>query len=337
MRDRVTWPDLEAALQARDGWRRVGKEWRGPCPVTGAGTRGAWFQPGGTVEIVGGCHKCGRLDADSFKAHLAALAGETARPVAAHGPTAGRRIVPPSDLPARIWLASEAPDGTPGARYLVERRKAWPAGARLPAAVRWLPVDAARGVGVTPRLPRGAAGCVVYLFAAPGEPGAHACQLEAVTAAGDQRRFYPWLPKKKRPKRVGVHGADFNGGRRVFHAGGDPDRAIHVCEGPINALSLVHLERLGAVALAGGAVHGTNGAALFRPAACPGRVPVTIWPDNDPHEQGQVEAAKLFGALGLAGRRVTIRRVPSWYGDVNDWVRAILENRAEREAIQHES
>ena len=110
-----------------------------------------------------------------------------------------------------------------------------------------------------------------------------------------------------------------------------------MCEGPINALSLVHLERLGAVALDGGAVHGTNGAAQLRPAACPGRAPVTIWPDNDQHEQGQVAAAKLFGALGLAGRRVTIRRVPSWYGDLNDWVRAILEDRAERKAIQHES
>ena len=37
MRDRVTWPDLEAALQARDGWRRVGREYHGPCPVTGRG------------------------------------------------------------------------------------------------------------------------------------------------------------------------------------------------------------------------------------------------------------------------------------------------------------
>ena len=31
------WPDLEAALQARAGWRRVGHEYHGPCPVTGAG------------------------------------------------------------------------------------------------------------------------------------------------------------------------------------------------------------------------------------------------------------------------------------------------------------
>ena len=105
-----------------------------------------------------------------------------------------------------------------------------------------------------------------------------------------------------------------------------------MCEGPINALSLVHLDRLGAGGSShGGAVHGTHGAAQLRPTACPGRAPVTIWADNDQHEQGQVAAAKLFGALGLAGRRVTIRRVPSWYGDLNDWVRAILEDRAERD------
>ena len=31
------WPDLEAALQGRAGWRRVGREYHGPCPVSGAG------------------------------------------------------------------------------------------------------------------------------------------------------------------------------------------------------------------------------------------------------------------------------------------------------------
>ena len=71
----TSWPDLEAALQARPGWRRVGKEWRGPCPLTGAGSRGAWFEPGRTAAVVGGCHKCN----ESFAAHLAAVRGEPAR------------------------------------------------------------------------------------------------------------------------------------------------------------------------------------------------------------------------------------------------------------------
>ena len=306
---------------------------RGPCPVTGAGRRGAWFEPGRTAAVVGGCHKCD----ESFEAHLSAVRGEPARDVAPHHATTARPASPPSDLAARLWRASAAPEQTPGARYVVERRKAWPAGERFPASVRWLPAESARRVGIRPQLPPGAAGCVVYLFAGPGEADTCAAQLEAVDTDGVQVKFYPWRPENDRAKRPGVSGCTFDGGRRVFRAAGDPDRAIHVCEGPINALSLVHLDRLGAVALDGGAVHGTNGAALFRPAACPGRAPVTIWPDNDQHEQGQVAAAKLFGALGLAGRRVTIRRVPSWYGDLNDWVRAILEDRAERKAIQHES
>ena len=323
----TSWPDLEAALQGRPGWRREGRALRGPCPVTGAGSRGAWFEPGRTAAVIGGCHKCD----ESFAAHLAAVCGEPARHVAPHhAPTARPAAPPPSDLAARLWRASAAPEQTPGARYLVERRQAWPAGERFPASVRWLPGNVAREVGITPRLPRGAAGGVVYLFAGPGDVDAAALQVEAVNAHGKPIKL-------GKAKRWGLSDQSFDGGRRVFRAAGDPDLAIHVCEGPINALSLVHLERLGAVALDGGAVHGTNGAAQLRPAACPGRAPVTIWPDNDQHEQGQVAAAKLFGALGLAGRRVTIRRVPSWYGDLNDWVRAILEDRAERKAIQHES
>ncbi len=49
------WPDLEAALQGRAG------------------------------DVALGCRKCGgKLDSESFLAHLAALVGEAARHVAAH-------------------------------------------------------------------------------------------------------------------------------------------------------------------------------------------------------------------------------------------------------------
>ena len=48
---------------------------------------------------------------------------------------------------------------------------AWPAGERFPASVRWLPTESARRVGVRPRVPDGAAGCVVYRFGSPGEAG----------------------------------------------------------------------------------------------------------------------------------------------------------------------
>ena len=324
MRDRVTWPDLEAALQARAGWRRVGRAYHGPCPVTGAG-RDCCFAAAGRTGVALGCRQCGgRLAGEVFRHHLAALVGETARDVAPHAPHA-RLATAPSDLPARLWRASEAPEQTPGARYVIERRKAWPAGERLPAAVRWLPGDVARAVGVTPRLPRGAAGCVVYLFAWPGEADTFAAQLEAVDTDGVRVKFYPWRPEDDRAKRPSVSGCTFDGGRRVFRARGDPDLAIHVCEGPLDALALVHLERLDLVELHGGAVHGTSGAALFRPAACPGRGPVTVWAQNDPEHQGQHAAVKLRRALRRAGRDVTIRLPPHGFKDWAEWVQAVGE------------
>ena len=211
-----------------------------------------------------------KLEREPFIAHLAALVGETARHVAPQHATTARPASPPSDLAARLWRAAAAPDGTPGARYLVERRQAWPAGERFPASVRWLPAESARRV-VRPRVPDGAAGCVVYRFGSPGEADTNAAQLEAVDTDGVRVKFYPWRPEKDRAKRPSVSGCTFDGGRRVFRARGDPDLAIHVCEGPLDALALVHLERLDLVALQGGAVHGTSGAALFRPAACPVR------------------------------------------------------------------
>ena len=141
-----------------------------------------------------GCRKCGgnggKLDSASFLAHLAALGGETARHVAAHATNDRAAIETPSALPGRAWRASEPVDDTPGARY-VTRRGAWPAGERFPASVRWLPTASARRVGVRPRVPDGAAGCVVYRFGSPGEADTYAAQLEAVNAHG-ARVFWPW-------------------------------------------------------------------------------------------------------------------------------------------------
>ena len=107
MRDRVTWPDLEAALQARDGWRRVGREYHGPCPVSGAGRDCCFASEGRAGDVALGCRKCGgnggKLDSESFLAHLAALVGETARHVAAHATNDRAAIETPSPLPAGAW------------------------------------------------------------------------------------------------------------------------------------------------------------------------------------------------------------------------------------------
>ena len=206
-----------------------------------------------------GCRKCGgnggKLDSESFLAHLAALGGETARHVAAHATNDRAAIETPSALPGRAWRASEPVDGTPGHTYLVARR-VWPAGERFPASVRWLPTESARRVGVRPRVPDGAAGCVVYRFGSPGEADTNAAQLEAVNAHGER------VPFGAAGKRPSVAASAFAGGRRVFHAGGDVDRGVHLVEGPLDALALVHLARLGAVELAG-AVFGAQGTPGF--------------------------------------------------------------------------
>ena len=77
------------------------------------------------------------------------------------------------------------------------------------------------------------------------------------------------------PKRRTMGGSGcMDGGRRVF-AARDGGPGLHLCEGPIDALALLHLEALGAVDLAGGAVAGTQGAGLWKLAACPGSGPVT--------------------------------------------------------------
>ena len=112
---------------------------------------------------------------------------------------------------------------------------------------------------------------------------------------------------------------------------------MHLCEGPIDALALMRLAPLGAVELAGGAVFGAQGTPGFTARACAGRGPVTVWRDRDTNGQGQRAAAQLTGELRRTGRRVTIHGAP-WDGaDLTDWARVVVEEREEREAIQHES
>ena len=216
----IAWPDVEAALEGRPDWRRVGREYHGPCPVSGAGRDCCFASEGRAGDVALGCRKCGgKLDSESFLAHLAvSLVGETARHVAAHATNDRAAIATtPSALPGRAWLASEPVDGTPGHTYLVARR-VWPAGERFPASVRWLPTESARRVGVRPRVPDGAAGCVVYRFGFPGKADTDAAQLEAVNERGAR------VPFGAAGKRPSVAASAFAGGRRVFHAGGDGDR-----------------------------------------------------------------------------------------------------------------
>ena len=75
----TTWHDVESALQVRSGWKRSGREWHGPCPVTGVGRDTAWAAPGDLAQVRVGCRHCGgdggRLDRVGVRTHLVALCG----------------------------------------------------------------------------------------------------------------------------------------------------------------------------------------------------------------------------------------------------------------------
>ena len=210
----VSWPVLEGHLRARPRWRRIGKEWHGPCPVREIGKNTCWFAQGDRAPVRGGCRKCGgRLSSADFREHLTAVLGDLPAATAASGKApAVRAAAEVSPLPGRVWSASVAlaPD-SPGFRYLRSRGVVG-ATDRVPASVRWLPLHAAVAVRCAPRLPAACAGALVYRFAGPAEAETSAVQFEPVDAAG--RRVECPL-RGGVIKRPSVAGSSFAFGRRV--------------------------------------------------------------------------------------------------------------------------
>lgn len=329
----TTWPALAPALEARPGWRRDGREWHGPCPLTGEGRDCCWAGPGADgVSVLLGCRRCGgRLDRTAFRAHLAALApcGPLARPQGRFRPPArppgprrprtapGRDHPDPDPIIGAVLAAAGPADGSPGARYLAARG-AWSGGA-LPYCVRWLAADRAPRA-LRPRLPVSCEGALVYLFLRPPPPAAEggsrpwpvpALQLEAVTADGARASFLAPGGGGEPRKRPAVRGSRFAGGA-AFRPGpclAPPGRAV-VVEGPLDALAVV-----GAVQGARVAVVGVPGAGGFQRAAVAGWDRVTIAPDAD--DAGAAAGRRLADELEAAG--VTWRMVrPAGGGDWTD-------------------
>ena len=341
--DRLTFADAAAAARAA-GWRPEGSDIRGSCPDCG-GKRRAWIRPGDRgAAVVGGCHHCG-LNGLQIARRLLGLPDEDGRPRPAR---LGRHIDPmmggadpapdgdrlepaAGPLPAAVWLTSVDAGGSPGAVYLAAVRGVWPVGAPLPPFVRWLPVGADIGRPWAP----GAAGALVYAFMAPTDAVVAACQIEPITAGGDRAAFV-LADGDDPPKRPSVYGSRFAGGARVFVArrcSGPP--AAHLTEGPLDALALLSLERLGLVDLAGGAVVAAAGTGGFRPAAVRAATAgVTIWRDSD--APGKGAAVRLAKELSKAGRPVRIMRPGYSAADVAEWAEWAETEAAEREAIRHE-
>ena len=303
----------------------------GPCPECGGRDRFRVAQ-GATAVLIqcnGGC---------DFPTLLVALGltdlGEA-------GPATNSRPEPTVAAPRRnpwlacVWARTTPPDDTPGARYLIDSRTVWLEDRPLPSSVRWLGASAAEELALR-RIdwPKSAAGCLVYRLSAPGEAETWALKVEVVTEDGTP------IPFNRGGKRPNLSRSQTAGGRRTFHAAGDPDRGIHLVEGPVDALALVTLEALGLVNLGGAAVLGADGVGGFTERACYGRGRVVLYPDgarfserdNRWIPQAEAKAVRLADELERSGRGF-VRIVRQRRGrDLADTMRdAVLERRAIQE------
>lgn len=338
----VSWSVLEGHLRARPRWRRIGREWHGPCPVRGIGKNACWFAEGARTPVRGGCRKCGsRLSPAAFKEHLAAIVGDLGvASTASVRPSARRREIPhrQDPLPGRVWSASVAlRTDCPGFRYL-QRRGVLDSSGRVPSSVRWLPLRAAVSVRCAPRLPATCAGALVYRFAGPGEAETCAVQFEPVD---DDGRRIACTVRGSVIKRPSVAGSSFDFGRRVFSAAGGSDgKGCWLVEGPLDALAVCRLDAIGQLCrldvrgrlrsqpLDGAAVLGVAGVpAGFRARACWVRGPVVLAPDAD--EPGLQAALQLGAELGVQRRASVVTRPP--YGA--DWSDLAHDIAIEREGI----
>ena len=109
-------------------------------------------------------------------------------------------------------------------------------------------------------------------------------------------------------------------------AAGNTAAGCWLCEGPLDALAVIHLARLGAFDLAGAAVLGAPGTPGYTPAAVRGYPgPVFVAADANP------AAARVLVALRTTGRDGWRRRPP-----IDDWTDYAAELAGERAAIQDE-
>ena len=338
----VSWPVLEGHLRERPRWRRIGREWHGPCPVRGIGENTCWFAEGSRTPVRGGCRKCGgRLSSPAFREHLAAIVGDMAAASAASEQTPVARVsaqTRPDPLPGRVWSASVAlvPD-SPGFRYLRARGVIGPS-ARVPPSVRWLSLGAAVSVRCAPRLPATCAGALVYRFAGPGEAETWAVQFEPVDEAG---RRLACSVRGATIKRPSVAGSSFGLGRRVFCADAGTDgKGCWLVEGPLDALAVCRLDAIGQLyrvdadgrhrvqRLDGAAVFGAAGVpGGFRRRACWAPGPVVLAPDGD--EPGVEAATRLSTELRLHRRGHVVSRPPCG----TDWSDLARDIGIEREGI----
>ena len=304
---RFSWSAAAAAIGSVSGWRRVGREWRGPCPVLGIGTNTCWIRPADYLDdgLLVGCHKCQPFDPSSRRAHVESLvAGAVVDdPRPAFPAPAPRRLeaVDPAARVRAVWRGAQPISETPGARYLARVRRCWSL-RRYPPSVRWLGVDNPLFYDVRPAPPREAAGLILYGFRGVVDRRVAALQLEPVTSSG-QRLVWP----VSGVHRVSLFGSLFDGGRQRFEvaAAGKPDAPVFLVEGPTSALAassfLPELRE-------GWSVCGLAGWAGFTAAAVGKARSAWLFPDGDPDSRRAV--ALLADDLRDEGLAVRVAMVP---------------------------
>ena len=319
----VEWSELERVLLQRPGWRPIGSELKGPCPLCGGRDR-CWARPGDTASVLLTCRVCEA----PFGELLAAVSDfniPERQPDTYKQPLAQSRQL--LDHLVALWGAGEpAESGTPGGRYLARRTGC----TMLPPSVRWCPADRwPRRKGIRP-LPTSATGALLYRFTSPSDPAGAivALQIEAVNRNADSVRFDP-APNEDEPrKRPNVRGSLMAGRALVAHHGDRTGRA-HLVEGPIDALGVVELLGLDTFRRTGDTVigaPGTSGFSVQTVSSYPG--PVTLWTDGD--DGGYLAAMRLARALRRLGRGVELRAAP----EGQDWADVAREMAEEREAIR---
>jgi hypothetical protein len=300
-------PDVALALLGEPS-RKASREWRygrrGSLAVNL--TAGTWKdyesgEGGGVLALIEREQSCNRAGAVQW-AVSQGLLPENGKPPhrtpkAARMPQNRRtREGAAPAMPGSAWKASGPVTG-PGRAYLASR------GALpdpLPDSVRWLPREKAAKLNLAPRLPPGAAGCLLYRFMAKGDKPdtARAVQIEALDPEGRRVEF------PQQGKRPSVAGSGFDGGRRCFQVGAIGASHVHLCEGPIDALSLLFRGLA-----AGCEIRGAAGAGMFKPEAVHGAKAITVWAQGD--TPGRKAAARLSQSLERGGALCVIERLPA--------------------------
>ena len=299
---RFSWTALEPVLQTRPRWKRIGREWHGPCPVRDIGKNTAWFRSADHLPdgVLVGCRKCAPLSIDDRRAHVEAVSSAAVVGAGSLGLSPVQEpVFSPSPEVQRVWRAGGPLEGTPGARYLRVGRGAW-SPRPFPPALRWLAVGSRLYSQLRPVPPAGAVGVILYGYRGLRDRVVGAVQIEAIHSGADRILWPSGAP------RVSLAGSRFDGGCQRFEVqDGRADR-VFIVEGPLSAMAApaVFPELISE----GWTVVGVAGWAGFRRAAVgPARM-VRVCPDGD--ADGQRAVGRFVEDLVASGLRVLVDQVP---------------------------